>query len=253
MDALSFPPTDRLSDATVFPPPETVIKMTSCVFSDAQSRRFKSEMAATSKRPARDVASDRISQDGRRQACPPPWSQVVDRYGDFLTSLADRQIGADLKAKCDASDVVQETLLDVFREVNRFEGLPEGEFRALLVRMMLNNLRSFSRRYRNSRKRAISREVSIEKFESEHGFALEVVENRSSPSERLVDDEDIERLKECLDQLPERDRSALTWRMLDGLSYREIGAQLGCSSVTARKLCLRVAEKLRRELGKVRG
>ena len=48
------------------------------------------------------------------------------RYGAFLLGIAERELGADLKAKFDAADIVQETLLEVFRESYRFQGLPEG-------------------------------------------------------------------------------------------------------------------------------
>jgi RNA polymerase sigma factor (sigma-70 family) len=109
---------------------------------------------------------------------------------------------------------------------------------------MINNLKSFTRRYRGSLKREIAREVPIDR----DGFALQLAARGSDSSARITDEEDVLRLRSHLERLPERDRLAVIWRSQDGLSYREIGDRLGCSSVAARKRWLRVTEKLRRQL-----
>jgi RNA polymerase sigma-70 factor, ECF subfamily len=187
------------------------------------------------------------------RACLPVINKAVQNYCEYLKVIADRELGADLKAKVDASDVVQDTFLEVFLEYERFEGLPDGEFKALLVRTMLNNVRSFARQYRGSLKREVSREVSVERFRACHGFPLEIAADDSPPSDSLVEQEELQRLRARLERLPERDRQALNWRCLDGCTYREIGKRLGCSPVAARKLWLRVVERLRRDLSDTAG
>jgi RNA polymerase sigma factor (sigma-70 family) len=114
--------------------------------------------------------------------------------------------------------------------------------------MMLNNLKSFTRRYRSSLKREVSREVSLGGGMEDPGSGLQVAGPASSPSDHMIAEEEFQRLKTYLDRLPERDRLAVIWRAQEGSTYREIGERLGCSGVAARKLLMRVTEKLRRDM-----
>jgi RNA polymerase sigma-70 factor (ECF subfamily) len=175
-------------------------------------------------------------------------TKAVHCYGDYLKALADRGLAADLRPKGDASDVVQETFAEVYREYHRFEGLPDEDFKALLTRMMLNNLKSFTRLYRGTLRREIGREVSLEDTPTGRGTLAQLEAPGESPGEWVSRSEELQRLKARIAQLPERDRLALTWRAREGRSYREIGDRLGCSPVAARKLCLRVVDRLRRDL-----
>jgi RNA polymerase sigma-70 factor, ECF subfamily len=181
-----------------------------------------------------------------------PWGPIVDEavrnYRTYLKILADRCLSSDLKSKVDPSDLVQETFAEVYREYYRFEGLQEEEFKALLIRMMMNNLKSFTRRFRGSLKREVAREVSLSFNGEGPSLGMQVADSGASPSEAISAKEDLQRLRMQLDRLPERDRLAVTLRSQDGRTYREIGKHLGCSSVAARKLCLRTVEKLRRNL-----
>jgi RNA polymerase sigma-70 factor (ECF subfamily) len=156
-----------------------------------------------------------------------------------------------LKAKVDAADIVQETLLEVFRESYRFQGLLEGEFKALLVRILLNNLLGVIRQYRRSLKRSIRREISFDRLASDREFTLNLIAETPSPDSSLVEKEQQQRLMLLVEELSERERTAFTLRSLDDRTYSEIGRCLGCSSVAARKLYIRVKERLRRELSDI--
>lgn len=181
-----------------------------------------------------------------------PWEPIVNEamrcYRGYLKILADRGLASDLKSKVDASDLVQETFAEVYREYYRFEGLADEEFKALLIRMMMNNLKSFTRRFRGSLKREVTREVPIDGHGDDPGSVLQVADPGVSPGEAVAAEEDLQRLRAQLERLPERDRLAVTMRSEEGSTYREIGERLGCSSVAARKLWLRTVDKLRRDL-----
>ncbi|WZP01080.1 sigma-70 family RNA polymerase sigma factor (plasmid) [Isosphaeraceae bacterium EP7] len=175
-------------------------------------------------------------------------NEAMRSYRTYLRILADRGLASDLKSKVDASDLVQETFAEVYREYYRFEGLADEEFKGLLIRMMMNNLKSFTRRYRGSLKREIRREVPLGGYGDETGPGLQVADSGVSQGEAVAAEEDLQRLRTQLARLPERDRLAVTMRSEQGSTYREIGERLGCSSVAARKIWLRTVEKLRRAL-----
>jgi len=175
-------------------------------------------------------------------------NEAVRNYRTYLKILADRGLASDLKSKVDASDLVQETFAEVYREYHRFEGLPDEEFKALLIRMMINNLKSFTRRYRGSLKRDVAREVPLNGYGDETGRGMQVADSGPSPGDSVTAEEDLQRLRARIDRLPERDRVAITLRSEQGSTFREIGERLGCSAVAARKLWLRTVDTLRRDL-----
>src|SRR5215470_14425159 len=85
--------------------------------------------------------------------------RLLEGCRGYLLLVAQRELAPDLQAKGGASDLVQETLLDALRDFPRFQGTSEAEVLAWLRRLLLNNLVSFTRRYRDAGKRQIGREV----------------------------------------------------------------------------------------------
>ena len=71
------------------------------------------------------------------------------------------QVETWLRAKVDASDLVQETMLEAFRDFERFGGQNEQEWLAWLKRILAHNAADFVRRYRGTAKRQARREVPI--------------------------------------------------------------------------------------------
>jgi len=77
----------------------------------------------------------------------------------YLGFVARSQVETWLRRKVDASDLVQETMLEAFRDFDRFEGRSEKEWLAWLRRILDHNAADFVRRYRGTAKRAAGREV----------------------------------------------------------------------------------------------
>ena len=81
------------------------------------------------------------------------------------------QVETWLRAKVDASDLVQETMLEAFRDFERFGGASEQEWLAWLKRILAHNVADFVRRYRGTAKRQARREVRIRSpQDSTHAF-----------------------------------------------------------------------------------
>src|SRR5262249_6843956 len=88
--------------------------------------------------------------------------QALEVCRGYLLLVAERQLGTDLRAKGGASDLVQETFLEAQRDFRQFQGTSEEELRAWLQRLLLNNLGTFARRYRDAHCRDVSREQPLE-------------------------------------------------------------------------------------------
>ena len=79
----------------------------------------------------------------------------------YLGFVARSQVEGRLRAKVDASDLVQETMLEAHRDFDRFQGHSEQEWLAWLKRILAHNAADFVRRYRGTAKRQANREVAF--------------------------------------------------------------------------------------------
>src|SRR3989442_13349463 len=77
---------------------------------------------------------------------------------DYLSLAARARVESWLRAKADASDLVQQTLLEAHRGLDQFHGATEAEFLAWLRRILDHNAADLVRRYHASGRRA-GREV----------------------------------------------------------------------------------------------
>jgi RNA polymerase sigma-70 factor (ECF subfamily) len=164
----------------------------------------------------------------------------------YLLQIAQRELGADLLAKGGASDLVQQTLMDAFRDFGRFQGTSEGELLQWLRRLLLNNLADFARQYREAGKRQLDREVSLGGKSSGPGLMLSAA--IPTPSGDAVAHEESDAVVRVLDRLPEDYRRVITLRYQEDRSFEEIGTALGLSANAARKLLVRAIERVSREL-----
>jgi RNA polymerase sigma-70 factor (ECF subfamily) len=165
----------------------------------------------------------------------------------YLLVVAGRQLDPDLHAKGGASDLVQETFLEAQRDFVRFEGSSEAELLAWLRQILLNNVLNFSRRYRDTDKRAISREVGLPGEDSAHPNGPRVPDPQLTPSSKAIEREQAESLHFALQRLPDDYRRVIVYRYLEGRSFEEIGQLMQRSADAARKLWSRAMDELRQE------
>jgi RNA polymerase sigma-70 factor, ECF subfamily len=185
----------------------------------------------------------RDARDGSSEAL----GRVLERCRAFLLRVARQELGADLRAKGGASDIVQETFLDAQRDFGGFAGQSEAELLAWLRRMLLNNLANFARHYRGTGKRAIDREVAID-TPLDGGAPRDLADSIGTPSALLMGQEQTAELSRAMDRLPEQYRKVLTMRYQQERTFEEIGREMGMTFSAARKLWLRAVLALQQEL-----
>ncbi len=170
--------------------------------------------------------------------------QLLNGFRSYLNLFADRQLGEDLKQKCSGSDLVQQTFLDAQQAFPRFKGSGPDDLRLWLERILLNNLADQARRYRASEKRRLRREVPL----GENWAAIEKLVDRSTPSKKVVANEERERLRRALSRLPEDYREVINLRNLERQSFEDIGLAMGRSTGAVKKLWSRAILKLKEEM-----
>src|SRR5262249_6799227 len=129
--------------------------------------------------------------------------QVLEQYRDYLRLLAKQQLDPRLHGKLDASDVVQQTLLEVHQAWPRFRGRSPAELAAYLRQALAHNLTDALRRYGGAT-RNIDLEQAIDA--SSTRLAGFLAAEQSSPSQQAIHAEQLRQLARALAQLPDDQR-----------------------------------------------
>jgi RNA polymerase sigma-70 factor (ECF subfamily) len=166
----------------------------------------------------------------------------LERYREYLHLLARMQLGPQMQAKLDASDIVQETLLKAHQAEDQFRGGTEAERAAWLRQILLNTLTGAIRRFAGQ-----GRDLNLERSLDESSGRLEqwLASNHSSPSEAAIRQEELLRLADALASLPEDQRTAVELMHLKNLSVDEISRRMGRSAYSVGGLLRRGMARLR--------
>jgi RNA polymerase sigma-70 factor (ECF subfamily) len=170
-------------------------------------------------------------------------NQVWQELRSYLLIIAHQRLDAGLRGKMDASDVVQQSLMDAHQGFDEFRGESEGEIKAWTCRLVINNLVDAGRRFRQSQKRCISKEIVLT-AESE----LAAVKYDTSPSTLLRQRETDDEMARAVSQLPLRSQQVLELRHRMGLSHAQVAVELGMTESGARKLWSRIVLELQERL-----
>jgi RNA polymerase sigma-70 factor (ECF subfamily) len=184
------------------------------------------------------------ARDGSREAL----GRLLELYRPDLLKNADAQL-VDLESKADGSDLVQQTFLEAWQSIHRFEGTTEAEIVAWLRGILDCNVVDFRRRLRDTDKRQISREVPLNATDSESGHFGGLMSRESSPSSRVSSVEQEEALELAMTRLPEVYRQLIDLHNRQHLTFMEIAHKIDRSPEAVRKLWTRAIEDLQRELG----
>jgi RNA polymerase sigma-70 factor (ECF subfamily) len=174
----------------------------------------------------------------------------LERYRSWLGLLARLQVDARFRAKFDASDIVQQTLLEAVRGWPKFRGQTEAELAAWLRQILAHVLLHEMRRYGGTQRRELGREISLEEAlaESSHRLGAAMEAPGSSPSERASRYELELRLADALARLPSDYAEVILLRNVEALSHEEVARRMGRGVGAVRMLWVRALARLRQEL-----
>jgi RNA polymerase sigma-70 factor (ECF subfamily) len=172
---------------------------------------------------------------------------LLETYRQYLLAVAHQQMDPDLRAKVASSDLVQQTVLEALAHFGRFDGQTPEEWAAWLCRILAHNVADSRRRYRDSQKRQLTREVPLAGAPLA-ALGVSLASEQDSPSEEAIAREEEAAFERALASLPEADRQVVLWRSFERLPFEEISRRLGGSADAARKRWARAVEQLGQSL-----
>ena len=186
-----------------------------------------------------------LARAGDRTAC----ELLFARYQPYLLVLARGQLGRHLRGKCDASDLVQQTLLEAFRDFAHFQGQREAELLAWLRRVLANNLYNETRRFA-TQARAAEREISLDQIragldQSSLLLAQQVPAGGPTPVQDAVRREQSVQVAAALARLPEDYQTVLILRVFEDLSADEVATRMNRTAGAVRMLQMRALSALK--------
>lgn len=174
-------------------------------------------------------------------------------YREYLRLLVRVQLSPRLQAKLDASDVVQQAILQAHASQSQFRGQTEAEWLGWLRTILANTLAAEGRRY-GAEARNVARERSLEAELELSSSRLEslLVADQTSPSQGAVRAEELLRLAQAMSQLPEDQRWVVELHHLQGLPVAVVADQMQRSRAAVVGLLFRSLKKLRELLSQQR-
>lgn len=168
--------------------------------------------------------------------------RLFSRYLPLLRRWAAGRLPRWARDLADTPDLVQETVLQVFKKVEGFEHRGEGAFHAYLRQALMNRIRN---EVRNAGRRP-------GRVELDSGVPADDV----SPLEAAIGAEAADRYEAALQRLSDDDRELIVARLEMGLDYAELAAVTGRPSrdaarMAATRAVARLLEELQHDTGAV--
>jgi len=164
---------------------------------------------------------------------------IFARYLPRLQRWASGRLPRWARDMADTHDLVQETLLQTFKNIGRFEPRGELALQAYLRQAVGNRVRDELRRFARR-----PGHDPVDEGQPAHS---------ASPLEMAIGNEAAERYERALAALPEADRDLLIARVEMGYTYQELAEALGRPSAeAARKASERALLRLAAEMKRAR-
>ena len=176
--------------------------------------------------------------------------RLLEKYRNYLTLLARFHLRRRLRAKLDASDLVQEAFLGASRDFPQFRGDSDKAFTAWLRQILANVLANIVRHYEGTQQRDVRLEKRLEEQleQSSLAMAQALVAPQASPSQHASRRELAVLLAEALERLPDEERELLILRHFEGMTFHVVAERLGRTLDSVKKMWPRALSHLRQAI-----
>lgn len=157
-----------------------------------------------------------------------------------------------LLGRLDWDDVLQETFMVVQNRYHDFVAKPTVPFYVWMRSLAGQVLIDMHRRHLGAQKRAVGREVSMHERLPFHSTSTSLgsllAASGLSPSNAAIKAEQLELLRDSMEQMNEMDREVLVLRHLEHMTNGEVAAALGIDKSAATKRYVRALKRIKERI-----
>jgi len=179
--------------------------------------------------------------------------QLLQRHRDSLRRMIDMRLDRRIQQRVDASDIVQEVMVDANRRLTDYLADPKMPFHLWLRHMAKDRIIDAHRRHRVSGKRSVDREqsmtVGFNMDQSSVDLAAQICDSAATPGEAATMHELHRRFEAAIEDLEPQDREVVIMRHFEQLSNQDVAAALDLTPAAASMRYLRAIRRLRTLLG----
>ena len=176
-------------------------------------------------------------------------NRLLERHRTSLRKMIQLRLDNRIAQRVDASDVVQDVLLEANSRLKDYLSDPRIPFHLWLRQLAQDRMIDMHRRHRGAQRRSLDREQSLEspQFADRSGFDLmgQLADHELTPAAASIRKELETRFRAALEQLEEEDREIVLMRHFEQLGNSEVAEALGLSAAAAGMRHLRALRKLR--------
>ena len=176
-------------------------------------------------------------------------NRLLERHRESVRRMIDLRMDRKLRQRVDASDIVQDVLIDANRRLPDYLNQPAMPFHLWLRQMAQDRLIDAHRRHRVAAKRSVDREqplaarANLDRDTIE--LAAQLCDPERTPAAEAAWNELQEQFSAAIEQLDEQDREVVLMRHFEKLSNSEVAESLGLSPPAASMRYLRAVRRLR--------
>lgn len=179
--------------------------------------------------------------------------RLLARFRLHLYRMVATRLDRRLRARLDASDVIQEILTEADGRLDAYLAQQPPPLPPLgwLQQIANDRITDVHRRHLGAECRALGREqIRLDPSAEPSELIQSLIDSQSSPSQQVVRVEQLSLLRATLAGLPDRDRQVLTLRYLEHRDVRSIAEALELSEPAVKARILRALLRLRDRLGR---
>jgi RNA polymerase sigma-70 factor (ECF subfamily) len=197
-------------------------------------------------------AVERLREGGH-----PALAELYNQHGDRLRRMVELRIDPRLRARLDASDVLQEAFFDVARDLDAYVADPKLPPLLWLRLHVGRRLTTLHRKHLGAGMRDVALEISLYRGAlpeaSSAALASMLLGRGTSPTRAALRAERLLRVQEALASLDPIDREVLALRHFEQLGRTETAQVLGITPETGAKRYFRALKRLKDVLAAMPG
>lgn len=190
--------------------------------------------------------------DRARRGEPEAVDRLLTAHRDPLRRMIGLRLDPALAARVDASDVVQDVLLEAHRRLDDYLRKPAMPFHLWLRHIAKDHVIDAHRRHRRAQRRSLDREQPLVPAglngHSSFELAGQLLDGELTPASQAIRRELQARLDAAVAALEEDDREVILMRHGEQLSNQDVAAALGLTEAAASMRYLRAVRRLRAAL-----